>query len=134
MTAVVYTRDRFLSVGGTDLSGAVIGMERGTNNSQQDNTKTGASNRTYGTGLPDHQLDVELEQDRSIGSVHLTLQPLTDGTATAVVARPTSGDPYQYDGQMRLVSYTPIAGGDADNVERFTATFVPAGNITVTNS
>ena len=130
---VVYTRNRALTVNSVDLSAHLVGLEWVSTVSAQDTTTTGASNMTYGASLPDHELTVELQQDRGAGAVHLTLQPLL-GVETAVSAKPDSGEVFEYAGQMILTSYTPIVGGETSNVERFSATFVPAGTITITNA
>lgn len=129
----VYTRNRQLTVNSVNLSAYLVGLEVVSSTSTQDTTKTGSGNRTYGAGLPDYTVEAEFEQDRSAGAVHLTLQPLL-GVATAVSAKPDDGEVFEYAGSMILTSYTPIVGGDADNVERFTASFVPAGDITITNA
>lgn len=132
---MTYRRNRHLTLDSVDFTPHLTSLRLTQTRSEQENTKQGAANRTVGVGMLAYEMEAEVEQDRSTGSVHLTLNAImASGGAVTGTAKPDNDEAHSYSGSWHVLNYEPITSGDVDDVDLITFTLKPAGDITVTTA
>lgn len=110
-------RDGSLTVNAVDLSDHVASLTIEGTAEELDDTAMGDDWRSMIGGLKAFTLTVTFHQDFAASSVDDTIWPLL-GTATAIVAKPTSAavsatNP-SYSGSVLVSTFTPLAGNVGD--------------------
>jgi len=108
--------DAFVEIDSVDLSNMCSSVTIETPADEVDITGFGSAFREFAQGLKDATLTLAMFQDYAAGSTHATLSPLhASGAAFGVTIRADSAavsptNP-QWDAQVRLFNYNPLAAG-----------------------
>jgi hypothetical protein len=123
--------DATFSIGGTDLSAALVSITINYEAESQDDTAMGDSTRSNAGGLKNWNIDATFNQDYDAGSVDATLFSSV-GSLAQFIGKPSSGavaatNP-SYTGTALLQSYSPISGAVGDQ-HQITVNLVSAGDL-----
>lgn len=126
--------DAYLSLGGSDVSSYILGLNVPNEIEALDGTAMGATTRTMFAGLANWSLEITALQSFTAAQFDAIVWPLfIAGAAIAVAVRPTSAakgasNP-EWTGNGLITSYPPISGSIGERVE-VAITIMSAGTLT----
>ncbi len=127
-------KDAEVIIDSVDLSDHVRSLTFNFSGELQDCTAMGDNSRVRLSGLTEWSFDITFKQDFDSGSVDATLFSLVGGAAVAMTVKPVKADATsvtnpEYQGNVVLENYPPLAGNIGDLAE-IAASFASSGDLT----